>query len=73
MKTIDLHGVKHEEVPQLLDYFIWECMRYKITSADIITGNSAEMKRIVRETIDAYGCTAEDSLTNNGILILNLI
>ena len=26
MKTLDLHGVKHADVPQLIDQFIWEQM-----------------------------------------------
>jgi DNA-nicking Smr family endonuclease len=73
MKDIDLHGVKHEDVGTLLDNFIWDCMKANATSADIITGNSSEMKRIVREAVAEYGYTTQDSLTNNGMLILNLL
>ena len=58
MNTIDLHGVKHENVRGLLDTFIWDNMKRKSNSVSIITGKSNEMKRIVSEILAEYGISA---------------
>jgi DNA-nicking Smr family endonuclease len=43
---IDLHGVKHSEVEATLaNAFFWE----NIKEAEVITGNSIKMKKIVRD------------------------
>ena len=47
MKTLDLHGVKHADVPKLLDQFLWEQMNRKSREAEVITGISPSMKEIV--------------------------
>jgi len=38
MKTLDLHGVKHADVPKLLDQFLWEQMNKKSKEVEVITG-----------------------------------
>lgn len=70
---LDLHGVKHEHVGQLLDSFIWEHMQNKSSSIRVITGNSPDMKRIVNEIINEYGFVATEGIGNNASLIINLI
>ena len=42
---IDLHGVKHSEVEATLANAFWE----NIKEAEVITGNSIKMKKIVRD------------------------
>jgi len=71
--TIDLHGVKHEDVGSLLDTFLWEHMQRKSPCIRIITGNSPEMKRIVNELLDEYGFSSEGDYFNSGVTNVNLI
>jgi hypothetical protein len=52
MKTLDLHGVKYEEVPRICHGFI---NTYWGQELKIITGNSDEMKQIVISVIRQYG------------------
>lgn len=72
MNEIDLHGLKHEDVPRTLDGFLWQNMQKKIKEVRVITGNSDEMKRIVRETISDYGFTSEEEYFNAGALIIKM-
>ena len=72
MTSIDLHGVKHEEVLDLLDKFIWENMKKNSDSIMVITGNSEGMKKIVQDIANDHGTQAEQSFTNTGALIIPL-
>jgi len=73
METIDLHGVKHENVGSMLDTFIWENMKRNATAIKVITGNSAEMKKIVLDIANEYGFSVDDSWTNSGTVIITII
>lgn len=53
--TIDLHGIKHNEVPEVIDSFVWDCIKLGVDHAEIITGNSTEMKTIVKNVLMDYG------------------
>lgn len=72
MKTLDLHGIKHSEVPKLVDQFLWENMNKKTTEVEIITGISDQMKKIVIETIGDYNFFCEEEFNNPGKLIIKL-
>lgn len=72
MNEIDLHGLKHEDVSRTLDSFLWENMQKKNKEVKVITGNSDEMKRIVRETISDYGFISEEEYFNAGALIIKI-
>ena len=52
MKELDLHGVKHSEVPKLLDSFVYD--NNDISEFNIITGNSEKMKNLVTSLLDSY-------------------
>lgn len=52
---LDLHGLKHSEVPDVLDSFVWDCIKLGVDQAEIITGNSTEMKTIVKNVLMDYG------------------
>ena len=69
--NLDLHGVKHEDVKQILDQRIWECMKQKKKRLWVITGNSPEMKRIVVEVVKDYGATAIQSMFNTAEIIID--
>lgn len=51
---IDLHGLQHISVKNMVDSFIWDCMKSSISHGDIITGNSDKMKEIVIDIIKEY-------------------
>jgi len=70
---IDLHGVKHELVKQTLDSFIWEHMKRKSESIQVITGNSSEMKKLVTELANEYGFVYVEGLINSAQMTINLL
>ena len=70
---IDLHGVKHNDVPRMLDSFIWKQMQKQTNNVQIITGNSERMKQIVIECLKEYNLNCTNSLINNGTLSVDLI
>ena len=71
MKSIDLHGIRHENVRRELDNFFWYIIKNNITQFEIITGFSEQMKKIVYEVCEEYGFKAKESLINGGCLIVN--
>jgi len=73
MKELDLHGIKHENVRQLLDSFIWMHMQNKTGTIKIITGNSSEMTNIVKTVVEEYGFSVVYKLGNSAEIIVDLI
>lgn len=71
METIDLHGVKHADVRRALDIFYWRLIQQKAQHAKVITGNSSEMKSLVKETSSEYGFSVMD--TDSPYLIITLV
>lgn len=68
MKTLDLHGTKHQKADDKIRSFL----NFVELPCQIITGNSDDMKRIVREIVNQYGwdCYEKDNY-NHGTLIIN--
>ena len=52
MQSLDLHGVKHRDAEELVDSFIGRY--YNILPIEIITGNSADMQKIVKIIVQSY-------------------
>ena len=73
MKTLDLHGVKHADVPKLMDQFIWEQMNKKSKEIEIITGLSQTMKQVVIKNLRDYDFNFNEAWNNPGKLIVSLI
>lgn len=73
MKTLDLHGVKHADVPRLVDQFIWEQMNKNTKEIEIITGISQVMKDIVITNLKDYEMTYIDVWDNPGKIIVSLM
>jgi len=73
MKTLDLHGVKHADVPKLMDQFIWEHMNKKSKEIEIITGLSQTMKQVVIKNLRDYEFNFNEAWNNPGKLIVSLI
>jgi len=70
---LDLHGIKHEDVPRLMDAFIWEHMQKKSTYIQVVTGNSSTMKQIVKNVVAEYGFDVSDEFSPNGQVMINLV
>jgi protein gp37 len=53
---LDLHGIYHSDVPNLVDRHLWKCMQEgNLYECDIVTGNSEKMKEIVINIVEEYG------------------
>jgi hypothetical protein len=72
MKTLDLHGIKHADVPKLLDQFLWEQIQKKRREVEIITGISHAMIELVIKNLKDYDFTYNESWNNPGKLIVKL-
>jgi DNA-nicking Smr family endonuclease len=72
MKSIDLHGVKHQDVSRVLDEFLWSQMQTKATEVQIVSGNSLKMKNIVKNTLLDYDFPSEEEFGNSGVLIVKI-
>lgn len=59
--TLDLHGLKHQDIDRIVENHIFLTPR----PHDIITGNSAEMHRLVKEVLDRNGFKYEIGDINN--------
>lgn len=73
MKTLDLHGVRHADVPKLMDQFIWEQMNKKTREVEIITGISQAMKQVVIKTLKDYDFIYNEAWNNPGKFIVSLV
>lgn len=58
METLNLHGTKHEDVERKVIRFIEECWGAAEDEAEIITGHSIPMQKLVIEILNEYSATA---------------
>ena len=67
METLDLHGVKHNQADEITRGFL----NFTDLPCQVITGNSEQMKSIVRSVVEEYEwfCHEKDSY-NYGTLIV---
>ena len=54
-RILDLHGAKHEEVPERLSSFLYKSIDNDRMPVEIITGKSSTMKEIVGKVVDYMG------------------
>lgn len=59
MKTLDLHGVHHEDVESAVIRFVEKCWGNAEDEAKIITGHSDPMRKLVIEILNEYQATAK--------------
>lgn len=71
METLDLHGIKHQEVDEIVRSFL----NFIELPCQIITGNSMEMKNIVRKIVEEYEwfCYERDSYNHGTLIIVECI
>tara|TARA_R110001606_G_C14890472_1_gene592604 strand:- start:171 stop:392 length:222 start_codon:yes stop_codon:yes gene_type:complete len=67
MEILDLHGVKHHQVDEITRIFL----NFIDLPCQIITGNSEQMKTIVKNVVREYEwfCYEKDSY-NHGTLVI---
>ena len=67
MQSLDLHGTKHQNADEKIRRFL----NFAELPCQIITGNSTNMKNIVRSVVEEYNwaCHEKDSY-NYGTLIV---
>jgi hypothetical protein len=68
MSIIDLHGIKHEDVS---DIIIDACSKNE-TPFMVITGRSSRMKRIVSFAAAKFSLTIRDAINNPGRVIVDV-
>ena len=67
MKTLDLHGIRHEGVVQQIHSFVYN----NELPVRIVTGKSEMMRKIVVDTVNLLGYhTHYERLINEGCLII---
>lgn len=71
MDRVDLHGMKHQDVKQILDNRIWQSIKNQNNRLYIITGHSTIMKKIVTNIAREYNLTAVTNMFNFGEMIID--
>jgi len=71
-KTLDLHGVRHEQAHNMVDKFVVKHIIAKTPEVYVLTGNSKKMKEIVIHTIRDYGVTGHEDWINSGKMVIDL-
>ena len=66
MKKIDLHGVRHKDVSDLITR---SCTEGDMPFV-VITGNSNQMKRIVAAIAKSFNLSVRDTIDNPGRIVV---
>lgn len=66
MRVIDLHGIRHKDVSDVM----CRCCSEYDTPFIVITGNSNNMKKIVLAIVENFGLTVREAIGNSGRLII---
>ena len=68
---LDLHGVFHSEVKEVVDSFISKNLfKQKV---EIVTGYSPRMKELVKEVLLEYKLIGNEPMFNDGTLIIEIM
>jgi len=72
-RVLDLHGVRHQEVPRKVDQFIGYHLGKGVSEVNIIVGHSDRMKEIVDVTLKDYNLNSEYTFLSKTTLLVKLI
>ena len=73
MKKLDLHGVRHCDVRDVVDEFLSiHILQWYTGDLHIITGYSDKMKELVSEVVYEYKLELSEHQFNKGMLIIKL-
>ena len=70
--SLDLHKVRHGDVPRVLDEFLGPHLMGKTSNVEIITGKSDRMKSVVADTLKDYSLEYEEVWGNPGVVTVKL-
>ena len=62
---LDLHGTFYRDVSEKVHSFISKCIIEKAHEVEIITGNSDQMKELVKKVLSEYNLKSESPIYNN--------
>lgn len=65
MFELDSHGVKHKDVREKLDLFLYKMIKRDISESRAMTGNSKKMKKIVNDICEDYGFKTSEEFINS--------
>lgn len=72
--TLDLHGVRHKDVPKKVDEFLGNMIDSRLPELYIVTGISVDMQDIVVDTLKDYNLEYEvGDIFNPGYIKINLL
>ncbi len=71
--VLDLHGVRHQDVPRKVDQFIGYHLSKGSREVNIIVGHSDRMKEIVDITLIDYNLKSEYTFLSKTTLLVKLI
>jgi len=67
MQKLDLHGIRHHNVDDRVRVFL----NFAELPCEIITGNSSDMKKLVKSIVQSYGWRCHEKNSYNfGTLII---
>jgi len=74
LSRLDLHGVRHRDVYNIVDSFINDIIVEggNEVKCEIVTGHSNRMKELAREVLDEYKIEVLENPWNGGVLVIKL-
>lgn len=69
---LDLHGVRHQDVPRKVDQFLGEHLLKGTTEVKVIVGHSKKMEEIVNSTLRDYNLTSQPTFGSTTTLSISL-
>ena len=72
INQLDLHGVRHGDVPRQVDQFIGKHLMEGTSEVKIIIGHSDQMKKIVDDTLKDYGLNSTTTFLSTTTLSIKL-
>ena len=70
--TLDLRGYKISKTTNVIDSFISDQLLFGIKKAEIITGDSKDVKGVVKKVIKNYGLKYKEHIYNKQVLTIIL-
>jgi len=70
VRELDLHGIYHSDVFDIVDDFVGKCIIEDIDHFEIVTGYSERMKELVQEVLSDYKLKGFCTPYNRGKLVI---
>jgi len=70
ISTLDLHGYKISQTNNIIDSFISDQLLFGVKKVEIITGDSKDIKSVVKKVVKNYGLQCKEHLYNKQVLTI---